>query len=52
MLDLIFAISYALFMFYLVFFMTPDLAMVTVIVVGGIIVTASVKAIRRIGKGE
>ena len=49
--DLVMAIIYGMLMFYLAFFMTPDLAMVTIIVIGGIVVTASVKAIRRLGKG-
>lgn len=51
MFDLIFAAAYGLLMFYLAFFMTPDLALITVIIIGGIVVTASVKAIRHIGKG-
>ena len=49
--DLIMAILYGLLMFYLAFFMTPDLALITIVIIGGIVVTASVKAIRRIGKG-
>lgn len=51
MFDLFLAVAYGLLMFYLAFFMTPDLALLTVVIVGGIVVTASIKAIRRIGKG-
>lgn len=50
-LDFILAVAYGLLMFYLAFFMTPDLALLTVVIVGGIVITASIKAIRRIGKG-
>lgn len=51
MMDIIFSVSYGLLMFYLVFFMTPDLALITIVLVGGIVLVTSIKAIRRIGKG-
>jgi len=51
MFDIIFAVAYGLLMFYLAFFMTPDLALITIIIVGGIVLVTSVKAIRRLVKG-
>lgn len=48
MFDLILAVAYGLLIFYLVFFMTPELALLTI--VGGIAAALIIKAIRRIEK--